>query len=58
MTHYIQENLRQNTTRNSNGHWFRPQANINRYEWNDRQASADMGHFEVLNSVKKGSKRL
>lgn len=46
MIHYIEENLRQNTTQNSDGHWFRPQTNINRYEWNDRQVPGHSG-FEV-----------
>ncbi|EPB89068.1 hypothetical protein HMPREF1544_04059 [Mucor circinelloides 1006PhL] len=47
MLHYIEENLRQNTTQNSDGHWFRPQTNINRYEWNDRQTRRFRG-FEIL----------
>ncbi|CAO0800818.1 unnamed protein product [Mucor circinelloides] len=54
MLHYIEENLHQNTTQNSDGHWFRPQTNINRYEWNDRQVPGYSG-FEVYydnNTVK------
>lgn len=57
MIHYIEENLRQNTTQNSDGHWFRPQTNINRYEWNDRQSTGPIA-FEAESGENRNTKRL
>ncbi|KAL9559627.1 hypothetical protein MBANPS3_000333 [Mucor bainieri] len=42
---YIDYNLRQNTTRNSGGHWFTPNI-TKRFEWDSLQAAYSFGFYE------------